>query len=338
MNALHSLTETIERLSNSGAISEGDYLAMMNTTRDIYRSIPQQPEPTVVIATPVRLHAAEPMTTVLDRYFNLPPLYRPLPDNTGLYRWMIDSFDAFLKDEIEEAAFGRLFARETHDGRNRLWDVIMDRVNNNWKDLRHRDKILSVPAVRSHYLTKHLRERKVYVERLGFIWGPLLQESDYQKLFEDLRFESKVFHFSTRKHYNRYITCDKSKSHALELTFGGLGGTCLSFPVWTKSIQFGRTPCVAELSIISFLVALAQHENPDYVRCFPEEMSARIVHHHRFMRHLDSHEQGCDCAYLRMETSGITARTREKHRTYKSSAIPGFSLTYRDAINQPKHN
>jgi hypothetical protein len=54
--------------------------------------------------------------------------------------------------------------------------------------------------------------------------------------------------------------------------------------------------------------------------------------HHSLVNY-HKHRYNRDPLYL--ETSGITASTKNKHRRYVSPALPGFTLTYADSINTP---
>ena len=348
MDSLTNIRENIETLMTNGGITEGAYLEMMNDLKKIFQVIPTPPPTTTAPAPGGVLNrdnigivlSGPPLLTDIDRimatYFHLSPFYRTFTEYPPTIR-LIDAMDKFLKGEFTVEDFTAAFLPTTHAEVSSCWDLIMAMAENKW--LREEDfsRIRSIPCVRTHYLTKLMRTRSLLVNRLGMIWGGISEKS-IQNLFENFRFDTKVFHFSTRKHYNKYVPCDKSKSHALELRFNTLGGYPVLFQCWTKCIQFGRTACVSDMNYISFLLCLWFHLSG--ALNFPEEMSARIIQHTKYhedyLRNLYRDIISDRMRFLRLEVSGITARTREKNRTYSSPCVPGFSLTYCDAINSPK--
>ncbi len=362
MNALRSLTEVIERLNESGKITEGDYLAMMNTTRDIYSAIPA-PTPTTS-AIDIREFfggSAAPSPGISQSEMDEMTLNRDLwlwtrmwNDFNGRMRyqayapemrsWLcageplsrhgefIRAFTGFILHArglsilpADELAHVVSTINRTFD--EGFWRSVCRHTRNHpiTNDAYvGADAIKSLKCIQRYTIQEHIREKSSFI-----VYG--MKGFHDVVLGEDTT--SEIFHHwavpwngPMVRHYGNWAPVNKSKQHRLEITIPLLDGpqTVLA---WTPLLQFGRTMCSGQIVAMTQVLCAAQ-----WLRGMNDASAAsRLVKVVKAWNDIQYNN-----STLHLQTSGITARTREKHRVYTCPALDGFLLRFADAVNQPK--
>ena len=339
MDQLTTVRERIETMMADGSISEGDYLEIMNNLKGVYDAIPR----------------AQPVASAIDiRTFfggsnaRSTPILAPTPRSLFDLYLNVSNGDSDIETSFitdlhcfilrPDAELPRRMLSDTLDDNGHI-PYVLQRNSHLWRgvplwrDPAHQELVCALPAWRKAVLNMMIAQRIEVMGLLNELWDGTRDRQTAKPsdaLVQDLAIRLKLpgICFSKMIRYRKVVDVDTTKLHRISLQIPTPTTRDRIIECWTNRIQFGRTPCVDTFSQFNFIMGL-------WTYLYYQGGGVPIVEQ-EFERMLIGY---CKNRYNRdplyLETSGITARTKNKHRKYISPALSGFSLTYAESINSP---
>lgn len=352
MENITAVQEAIENLNQDEKINEGTYLSLMNHLKVIYGKLEHQiaPRPTITFphrqtTTNIELPPNYPFSSyrkVLSDYSFLIERGRPydiptpqdnidmvmlhhkyfatnLEEQSHTYEWygsthqlrFLRALDKYLSNTDESQTqqvrdeiytnwewggmplIRRLFKYETK------FDMRL------WKDPEMREKWLSHPMVRN----QNIRLVEEYKNEIRKLLVLMRDESDenWSVLFYSLYFPFFNHLQPKKKRNNEWEFKERSeteikKLHSIKITYKLSAEEHIELELYTDKIQLGRSPIVGDMYRMALVLSLLYDTK--------SKIESYIRKQHDWMGIYQ---------YPKMTTSGITAKTRNKARTYATS-------------------
>jgi len=354
MEALNGIREAIESLSGEEKIDDGKYLELMNHLKTVYAVIPKAEEADKSVIRRTIIVNRENMNIVggyepyipyerqpaIHNVYNIHTRYFSVPYDLNRMNGMwgqneeessvfATAFDDYMKNaDPSEPDFGyfkeRLepyFVPSQHTNGYVLTAYLLRTENKYvWKDADMREKFLAIHFVRNQNINLTLTRKNV----MANILYPMSDTMDrvkwawvYKLAFFPFANENTIRKKSNKDADITVKSAEELKKLHLVRLKWKMGETNVETELYTDKIQLGRSPINPDMYRLGLVFALI----------FPE-FKAPIERFVRGVLHESDSRRNCPI----LETSGITASTRNKSRTYKQYD-GDFTITYISKLN-----
>jgi hypothetical protein len=352
MENINAVREAIEDLNTDEKINEGLYLELMNHLKTLYGKMerhnvvaPPQPPPLVAPALPADYPFPEYRSVIRGtpeenieavqihkKYFTNSPM--AVSEMFGFDSLaFLRAFDEFLAntDESLENAKKVALTAFFHNANlnhqlGRCLLIFLAKYSSNWsgdwgfwRRVEDREKFLSHFAVRR--LNIILAEyQKSNMKKLLAIVKDETNDDEWAKLFWTMGFPFFNHKYYKRNKCQERTEAERKKLHIVKMKFKMNAELSVSMSLFTDKIQLGRSPIVPDMYKMALLLALQ------------DDINAPIE---RFIRRMRS-----SSGYLTtpvLITSGITAKTRDKSRSYKQYD-GDFTISYTSKLNDVEND
>lgn len=331
MENINAVREAIETLNHDEKINDGTYLELMNHLKSLYEKLDRTEvkqfadvRPSIVFH---RTRVLETMDESIDRmakYFRGNGWMRdwdgdssrPFHTEETTFIRAVDAYlsntDDALNDSVRQAVSESM--NYTHSSRLHYY-LFRNETKAQWISSEMREKWLRHPRVRDRLITISLADKEAIIR--GVVIMSSNSDENYAKYFyqNSFPFCNEITAIKRRGDWDieARTPTELKKLHRIRIVYKLNDSKQRVLELYTDKIQLGRSPIVAKMYRLALVLAIA----------FPNESSPI----ERYLLQLNPTITPFNlCPNL--ITSGITAKTRNKARTYTDDN-KGFTIEYK---------